>query len=92
MDVTPEGGAVSVTATTDGEWVNIGVQDSGIGIPEAEQKDLFVLRNDKSRAGTAGEKGTGLGLHLAHELAKINKAVPRQGASAATPGNGVPAS
>ncbi|MBP8239350.1 MAG: HAMP domain-containing histidine kinase, partial [Saprospiraceae bacterium] len=72
---TPEGGAVSVTATTDGEWVNIGVQDSGIGIPEAEQKDLFVLRNDKSRAGTAGEKGTGLGLHLAHELAKINKGV-----------------
>jgi signal transduction histidine kinase len=72
---TPEGGAVSVTATADGEWVNIGVQDSGIGIPEAEQKDLFLLRNDKSRAGTAGEKGTGLGLHLAHELAKINKGV-----------------
>jgi len=70
---TPEGGAVSVTATTEGEWVNIGVQDSGIGIPETEQKDLFMLRNDKSRAGTAGEKGTGLGLHLAHELAKINK-------------------
>jgi two-component system sensor histidine kinase/response regulator len=72
---TPEGGSVSVTATAEGEWVNIGVQDSGIGIPEAEQKDLFLLRNDKSRAGTAGEKGTGLGLHLAHELAKINKGV-----------------
>ncbi len=70
---TPEGGFVNVTATTEGEWVNIGVQDSGIGIPEAEHKELFVLRNDKSRAGTAGEKGTGLGLHLAHELAKINK-------------------
>jgi signal transduction histidine kinase len=72
---TPEGGSVSVTATADSDWVNIGVQDSGIGIPEAEQKDLFLLRNDKSRAGTAGEKGTGLGLHLAHELAKINKGV-----------------
>lgn len=70
---TPEGGTVSVTATAEGEWINIGVQDSGIGIPEAEQKDLFVIRNDKSRPGTAGEKGTGLGLHLAHELAKINK-------------------
>jgi signal transduction histidine kinase len=70
---TPEGGVVNVTATSDGEWVNIGVQDSGIGIPEAEQKNLFMLRNDKSREGTAGEKGTGLGLHLAHELAKINK-------------------
>lgn len=70
---TPEGGTVSVTAAAEGEWVSIGVEDSGIGIPEAEQKDLFLLRNDKSRAGTAGEKGTGLGLHLAHELAKINK-------------------
>lgn len=70
---TPEGGTVSVTATAEGEWVNIGIQDSGIGIPAAEQKDLFVIRNDKSRPGTAGEKGTGLGLHLAHELAKLNK-------------------
>lgn len=70
---TPEGGTVSVTATSEGQWVNIGVQDSGIGIPEAERKDLFMLQNDKSRVGTAGEKGTGLGLHLAHELAKINK-------------------
>jgi signal transduction histidine kinase len=70
---TPEGGAVSVTAATEGEWVKISVEDSGIGIPEAEQKDLFVLRNDKSRYGTAGEKGTGLGLHLAYELAQINK-------------------
>lgn len=70
---TPEGGTVSVTASAEGEWVNIGVQDSGIGIPAAEQKDLFVIRNDKSRPGTAGEKGTGLGLHLAYELAKLNK-------------------
>lgn len=72
---TPEDGTVRVTATAEGEWVNIGVQDSGIGIPEAEQKDLFVIRNDKSRPGTAGEKGTGLGLHLAHELTKLNKGV-----------------
>lgn len=72
---TPEYGAVTVTATAEGEWVNISVQDTGIGIPEAEHKDLFLLQSDKSRSGTAGEKGTGLGLHLAHELTKINKGI-----------------
>lgn len=34
-----------------------------------------LLKKDKSKRGTAGEKGTGLGMHLVKELVELNKGV-----------------
>ena len=69
---TPEGGEVSIgTETKDGK-VFITVNDTGTGISAEKLKRLFTL--DKvSEQGTAGEKGTGLGLVLVKELAELNK-------------------
>jgi len=36
-------------------------------------KDIFLLQKGKSQRGVAGEKGTGLGMHLVNELTKLNK-------------------
>ncbi|WP_154657227.1 sensor histidine kinase [Hugenholtzia roseola] len=47
------------------------VSNQGLGI-EARQKERLFLRLADSQQGTAGEKGTGLGLLLCHEFVQKN--------------------
>lgn len=47
--------------------------DSGMGIPEAEQKKLFHYFQTASTKPTAGEKSTGLGLAIAKQLINLHK-------------------
>ncbi len=65
-------GEVRTLVETRGSEVQIQVKDNGIGIPSNDLKKLFTL-NTKSQKGTAGERGTGLGLNLVLELVKLNK-------------------
>jgi PAS domain S-box len=44
------------------------VRDSGVGISEEDQAKLFKVENMFSTEGTAGEKGSGLGLPLVKEI------------------------
>ncbi len=67
---TPEGGTVRITAEEHEEKIMLSVQDNGIGMAEKQISGLFMLNKGKSTKGTAGEGGTGLGLHLVHELVK----------------------
>jgi signal transduction histidine kinase len=64
----PDGGAVTVRVTRQGEMVKVEVIDQGIGIPkEALDKmfgRLFRVESEKHK----GIKGTGLGLYLCKEL------------------------
>ena len=59
---TPEGGSVSLTATPAGESAVIEVTDTGIGIPQAEQDQMFARFFRSSSARGASIPGTGLGL------------------------------
>lgn len=70
---TPEGGNIKLEAHVEGDQVKISVIDSGVGMDSKKLKDVFLLKTDKSKSGTQGEKGTGLGLYLIKELAAINK-------------------
>ena len=72
---TSNGGKVSITAQTTPQGIQLQISDTGKGIPQDKLKDIFLLQKDKSTVGTAGEKGTGLGLHLTHELVKLNKGI-----------------
>lgn len=71
---TPKGGIVSIgTETKDGK-VFININDTGTGIAAHQLSKLFTL-DKQSELGTAGEKGTGLGLTLVKELVELNKGV-----------------
>lgn len=62
------GGGVDVFAGKDGDMVAVAVRDNGIGMDQKTLTGLFALDKKKSRRGTAGEKGTGLGLMLCKEF------------------------
>lgn len=62
-----EGGQVSLSAKTEGDFVEFSVQDHGIGIPASLIPNLFTkfYRSHRSRETVSG---TGLGLYLAKAI------------------------
>jgi two-component system, sensor histidine kinase and response regulator len=84
---TPAGGTIRVFAEKKEKELEITVADSGKGIPLDRIAGLFRLGENKTTFGTAGEKGTGLGLPLSSEMVEKNggriwvKSTPGEGAS-----------
>jgi signal transduction histidine kinase len=69
---TPEGGSIYIGAQqNDKNDITIKIKDTGIGMNDKDQANLFQLDKSFSYTGTEGEKGTGLGLILCHDL--LNK-------------------
>lgn len=62
-----EGGAVNVTATTEGNFVSVSVQDHGIGMPGNVVSNLFhkFYRSHRSRETVSG---TGIGLYISKAI------------------------
>jgi PAS domain S-box-containing protein len=69
LKFTPPNGTVTVELMEEqsNHWV-IGVRDTGIGIPEDDVHKLFKIEEKYTRKGLQGEKGTGLGLPVVHEI------------------------
>lgn len=65
---TREGGKVQVSTRIRDDFIEISVSDTGIGIPEKIAAGIFDIGKSKTTQGTAGEKGTGLGLVLCKEF------------------------
>ena len=66
---TPNGGEIrQILKTLPDGSVSVSVIDSGIGIPPEKIPLLFDKFSKAGRAGTAGEKSTGLGLSITKEL------------------------
>ncbi len=64
---THAGGTVQVLVPPEG-GSTLAVRDSGIGIEERELADLQGAEVHTSSPGTAGEKGTGLGLRICQDI------------------------
>ena len=64
-----QGSSVQVRARTDGRWVDIEVEDHGIGIPRRDLERVFerFYRVDRARSRETG--GTGLGLAIVRHVA-----------------------
>jgi two-component system sensor histidine kinase SenX3 len=64
-----EGATVDVLCRTDGQWVELAVQDHGIGIPSRDFERIFerFYRVDRARSRETG--GTGLGLAIVRHVA-----------------------
>jgi two-component system sensor histidine kinase/response regulator len=69
---TPSGGTIRIFAEKKGDMLVIGVADSGPGLAASTIQGLFRLGENKTTFGTAGEKGTGLGLPLSREMVEKN--------------------
>ncbi len=69
LKFTPKGGVVSIELVEEqqNQWV-VGVRDTGVGIPEEDIHKLFKIEEKYTRKGLEGEKGTGLGLPVVHEI------------------------
>jgi signal transduction histidine kinase len=65
---TPAGGMVRVCAVRDGDDVVVRVSDTGMGIPEAEQRHLFNRFFRASNATGQAVPGTGLGLAIVRTI------------------------
>jgi signal transduction histidine kinase len=61
-------GAIHVSLTTDGEWAQLVVGDTGIGIPEQALPHLFEEFFRAPNARAVEERGTGLGLAIVKTL------------------------
>ena len=63
------GSTVQVRAHTDGRWVDISIEDHGIGIPRRDLERVFerFYRVDRARSRETG--GTGLGLAIVRHVA-----------------------
>jgi two-component system sensor histidine kinase/response regulator len=68
LKFTLPGGKVAVSARPLGDVIAIAVTDTGVGMPPNKIADLFQLDRRTTTLGTAGERGSGLGLLLCREL------------------------
>ncbi len=62
------GGQVTIAARSRAGHVEISVSDTGVGMPPGKADDLFKLDRRSTTNGTAGERGSGLGLLLCRDL------------------------
>lgn len=71
LNYTPDGGSVSVDWTPNGDWIDLTITDTGVGIAREHQARIFerFYRVDKARSREIG--GTGLGLSIVKHLCQV---------------------
>jgi PAS domain S-box-containing protein len=77
---TPEGGQIRVMArravangaSNGGEWIEIGVTDTGIGIRPEDQERIFGTFEQVDSAYAREQQGTGLGLALSKQFVELH--------------------
>ncbi|MGZ3420881.1 MAG: sensor histidine kinase [Polyangiales bacterium] len=65
---TPKGGHVGVKIGREGDQVVFSVEDDGVGIPPDKADRVFEKLVKLRPRGTAGERGTGIGLYVTKQL------------------------
>lgn len=73
LKYTPDGGSVDMCVDESTEVWSVEVRDTGIGIPEDEQKDMFRFSFRASNALNSKVRGNGVGLMLVHKLVCLHK-------------------
>ncbi len=70
--ITVEARAVAPDGGADGEWIEIAVTDTGIGIGPADHERIFADFEQATSAYVREQEGTGLGLPLVRRLAALH--------------------
>jgi len=69
---TDQGGKVWLDARLDGEWVEVDVGDTGVGIPKDQQERIFSEFYQVESRQSREVEGTGLGLSLTKRLVELH--------------------
>lgn len=69
---TPAGGEITVEATEDDDHIFISVSDTGSGISAEDQLKIFDRFYQVSSSETRDYEGSGIGLSVAHDFAKLH--------------------
>ncbi|MCP4546397.1 MAG: PAS domain-containing protein [bacterium] len=67
---TPEGGHIAVKVARAGEYIEVAISDTGVGIAEREQEKIFERFYRSNRPGLK-VPGTGLGLSIVKDLVEM---------------------
>jgi signal transduction histidine kinase len=62
------GGVITISANEKKDFVEVSIEDSGIGMELDQLSKIFKFNSMSSTDGTMGERGTGLGLILCKEF------------------------
>ena len=73
IEYNPKGGRIEVSLEKNKETFCLTVRDTGIGIPQKEQKDIFKKFSRASNARTLNQEGLGLGLYVVSQTIKLLK-------------------
>jgi PAS domain S-box-containing protein len=65
-------GVITISAVQNQNNIEITVSDNGVGMSEETRNKLFEIGSNITTAGTANEKGSGLGLILCREFIEIH--------------------
>ena len=68
----PAGGEVQVSAMRDDGVVHVSVRDAGLGIPDADQPEIFTRFFRATSPEVRDIRGTGLGLALSREIVEAH--------------------
>lgn len=63
-----EKGTIIIEVANENNQCIVSIKDNGVGIKKERLNSLFNFHENKSTVGTAGERGSGLGLVLSHEF------------------------
>jgi signal transduction histidine kinase len=69
---TPEGGAISLSASSGSRMVEIKVSDTGVGIPPELQSGIFEIFAQVEDHLTKAQGGLGIGLALVRQLVALH--------------------
>ena len=67
-----ETGGISVSAEQQGDKILVNIEDTGIGIPEERQSDIFKSFEQVDASTTRKYGGTGLGLSISKQLIELH--------------------
>lgn len=68
MKYTPENGSINITTAVKGNFLEISIKDSGIGIPKDQQSQLFTKFFRAKNAMKVDTTGSGLGLFITKQV------------------------
>ncbi len=71
LKFTLPGGKVRIEAESRAGQVELSVSDTGVGMTPEQAEQLFQVERRSSTPGTAGERGSGLGLLLCRDLVEM---------------------